>query len=93
MSGNGLDHPVRILAGHQAARYMRHGDMRDHGVLATTGDPVNLQCRPLPEALQRAESGFAVRCVQPDAAEVLRLVETDAAISRRRSAVSAGMPA
>jgi hypothetical protein len=74
---DGLDHPAGILAGDQAAGHVSHAEVRDHRVLPTARHAVDLERRPFPQSLERAEPGLPVRLGQPERAEVLRLVEGD----------------
>ena len=90
---DGLDHGVRVLAGHQAAGHVGHRDVRDHGVLPAAVHAVDLQRRPLPEPLQRAVPGLAVRLGQAEGARGTPSRRTGQRRSRGgAAAVSSGMP-
>ena len=45
----------RVLPGHQAAGHVGDGPVRDHGVLPAAGDAVDLERRPRPQPLERAD--------------------------------------
>jgi hypothetical protein len=72
-----LDDVVGVLAGDQPGRDVANGDVRDDGVLPAAGDAVDLEGRPFPEALQRAEAPLAAGLGQAELAQVVGLVEGD----------------
>jgi hypothetical protein len=76
---DGVEDVIGVLARHQPAGHVPDGDVRDHGVLPAAPDAVDLQGRPLPQALQGAEPRIAPARVEPELAQVARFVKRNPA--------------